>query len=79
MSGAGPYSAISTARVAGTGQRRLLHQDHAQRRSGDQRGGGAEHVAECGDHVGGRDRTHGAAMLAAERDIRAQRHQQDRA
>ena len=46
------------------GQRLLFHQDHAQRRAGDQRRGGAEHIAERRDHVGGGNRIYRPAMLA---------------
>ena len=61
-----PYSHPS---AGWTGQRPFFHRDHAERGAGEQPSRGTEHVAECGDRRR-RDRTHGAAMFAGERDVR---------
>ena len=64
--------------ISSGGERPFLHRDDAKRGTGQQRGGGAEHVVERGDHVGGGDRIRRSPMFA-ERNARTQRHQEDRA
>ena len=58
-------TAIAVARLlAEAGERPFFHEDDAERGAGQQRGGGAKHVMERGDHVGDRYGIRRSAMFA---------------